>query len=42
MGKDPIFLPYTYTFSSSILHMQYYQRYELKIFKMWVKNKFVL
>ena len=22
--------------------MQYYQRYELKIFKMWVKNKFVL
>ena len=42
MGKNPIFLPYTYTLSSSILHMQYYQRYELKIFKMWVKNKFVL
>ena len=46
MREDPLPLPYTYTPSSSIvgllLHLQYYQRCEPIILKMWVKSKFVL
>ena len=44
--KDLLFLPYTYTPSSStvglLLDLQYYQRRESMIFKIWVKSKFVL
>ena len=44
--KDPLLLPYTHIRSSStvdfILHLQYYQRCEFMIFKMWVESKFVL
>ena len=44
--KALLFLPHTYILSSStvglLLHLQYYQRSEPIIFKMWVKSKFVL
>ena len=45
-GKDPFFLLCNFTpFGSTLgllLHLQYYQRYEPIILKMWVKSKFVL
>ena len=43
-GKDP--LPLLYTFSSSAVvllpYLQYYQKCEPMILKVWVKSKFVL
>ena len=45
-GKHPLLLPYTYTPSIKtvglLLHLQYYQRCEPMILKMWIKSKFVL
>ena len=45
-GKDSLLLPYTYTPSSStlglLLHVQFYQRCEPMISKMWKKNESVL
>ena len=47
--KDPLLLPYTNTRSRNIVglllaltHLQYYQRYDSMILKIWVKSKFVL
>ena len=36
-GKDPLLFPNTYTPSSSTVHLQYYQRCESLIFKIWGK-----
>ena len=36
-GKDPLLFPNTYTPSSSTAHLQYYQRCESLIFKIWGK-----
>ena len=42
-GKDPFFLPTPFGRTRDLLlHLQYYQRCELIILKMWVKSKFVL
>ena len=37
-GKDPLLFPNTYTPSSSTVHLQYYQRCESLIFKIWGKQ----
>ena len=45
-GKEPLLFFYTYTLSSTtvglLLHLQYYQSWELMIFKMCKESKFVL
>ena len=42
-GKDLFFLPTPFGRTRDLLlHLQYYQRCELIILKMWVKSKFVL